>query len=221
MMRRAKARPGSQTTSATKATSKDSRHFWRGGTSRHRKKGRLKRSRKCHVEHGCLAGTQPHSIWTQRGPAHAQPPMTLFPKALEPAEAEAPLRWGRQEESVAFLGPSQPQKQTEGRRKWAAAWEAVAKVEVRGCGQVEGSGAPTAQTFPLGLWKSRGPRATEKGVSEYVVLALRALLVRHPTFYSAIESLPWVSVSSTKWEVCPDFGPLPQHIPWASQIQRR
>lgn len=80
-------------------------------------------------------------------------------------------------------------------------------------GKWRGPGLPPPRPSLSGSGTPWGPRATEKGVSEYVVLALRALLVRHPIFYSAIQSLPWVSVSSTKWEVCPDFGPLPQHIP--------
>lgn len=50
-------------------------------------------------------------------PAQAHPPMTLLRKTLGAAEAEALRRRGPQEESVAILGPSQPQKQTEGRRK--------------------------------------------------------------------------------------------------------
>lgn len=50
-------------------------------------------------------------------PAQAHPPMTLLRKTLEAAEAEALRRWGPQEEFVAILRPSQPQKQTEGRRK--------------------------------------------------------------------------------------------------------
>lgn len=87
-------------------------------------------------------------------------------------------------------------------------------------GKWRGPGLPPPRPSLSGSGTPGGLRATEKGVSEYVVLALRALLVRHPTFYSAIQSLPWVSVSSTKWEVCPDFEPLPQHIPWASHIQR-
>lgn len=51
-------------------------------------------------------------------PAQTHPPMTLLLRqTLEAAEAEALRRWGPQEESVAILGPSPPQKQTEGRRK--------------------------------------------------------------------------------------------------------
>lgn len=70
----------------------------------------------------------PHLTWPLRRdgatpnmdtvrPAQAHPPVTLLRKTLGTAEAEALRRRGPQEESVPILGPSQPQKQTEGRRK--------------------------------------------------------------------------------------------------------
>lgn len=90
-------------------------------------------------------------------------------------------------------------------------------MEVRGGRQMEGSGAPTAQIFDLGvqeLWGLERPRKESPKCSA----GLSGLAPKASQFSnSATQSLAWGSVSSPKCETWARLGaPPPTHTPQAS-----